>query len=83
MDKFLELPFWLSITLGVVYGVIWLVFFVVLYANFRRYHQRRHRSAMSVNGESSFTEREAFEAHASFGDRSEFENSSVYDEDDD
>ena len=45
MDTFLELPFWLSVTLGVVYGAIWLVFFLVMYAAHRRIQKFRKRRA--------------------------------------
>ena len=45
MDTFLELPFWLSVSLGVVYGAIWLLFFVVMYAAHRRVQKFRRRLA--------------------------------------
>lgn len=78
MDKFLELPFWLSVTLGVVYGVVWLSFLVVLYSSYRRYHRRHQRVTTQHYGEGLATDKSgAFDS--TMADQSE----SVYDDDDD
>lgn len=82
MDTFLELPFWLSVTLGVVYGVIWLVFFLVMYAAHRRVQKYRRRRAAGFKSE-DYDEDVIFR-HSASGDRGGvYEEVSVYDEDDD
>ena len=76
MDKFLELPFWLSVTLGVLYGVIWISFLLVIYFNYRRYHRRRNRMAMHYSDSYSAGDTGAF-------NNVDGESESVYDDDDD
>ena len=77
MDKFLELPFWLSVTLGVVYGVVWLSFLVVVYSSYKRYHRRHQRVAMHYGEDLAAEKSGAFDSPAA--EQSE----SVYDDDDD
>ena len=78
MDTFLDLPFWLSVTLGVLYGAIWVVFFVVLYAT---HHHARHRRYSTEGGEEERVS--VFRTRTSADRTSTLEEMSVYDEDDD
>ena len=82
MDTFLELPFWLSVTLGVVYGAIWLVFFLVMYAAHRRIQKFRKRRASGFQNE-QYDESVIYRHTASGGRGGSYEEVSVYDEDDD
>jgi len=82
MDTFLELPFWLSVTLGVVYGAIWLVFFLVMYAAHRRVQKYRKRRAAGFQSE-DYDEGVIYRHTASGGRGGTYEEVSVYDEDDD
>ena len=78
MDTFLDLPFWLSVTLGVLYGAIWVVFFVVLYAT---HHHARRRRYSTEGGEEERVS--VFRTRTSADRTSTLEEMSVYDEDDD
>jgi hypothetical protein len=82
MDTFLELPFWLSVTLGIVYGAIWLVFFLVMYAAHRRLQKYRKRRASGFRKEEN-DEGVIYRHSASGGRGGTYEEVSVYDEDDD
>ena len=82
MDTFLELPFWLSVTLGVVYGAIWLLFFVVMYAAHRRVQKFRRRRAAGFPSE-GYADETIYRHTASAGRGGTYEEVSVYDEDDD
>ena len=81
MDTFLDLPFWLSVALGVVYGAIWLVFIVVLYASHHRASRRRYNQAgVADGGEENVS---VFRSHSSSAAGDSLIETTVYDEDDD
>jgi len=84
MDAFFELPFWLSVTLAVVYCAIWVCFFLVIYAAHRRFHRYRRRRAMGFETASHvFDKSSVYKEDVVANSNSDLDSESDYEDDDD
>jgi len=79
MDTFLNLPVWLAVPLGVLYGLIWMAFFVVIYNT--RHRNQHHAGEMGIQNEDRSEKVSVIRGDASV--ETSYQENSVYDEDDD